>query len=59
MPLSLDVLTNAIQNSYALEHYFSHLLTYDIHVYDFIGIPLHNTIESDVLMHRDLYSESF
>ena len=50
MPLSLDVLTNAIQISYALEHYFSHLLTYDIHVYDFIGIPLHNTIESDVLM---------
>ena len=34
----------------ALEHHFSHLLTYDIHVYDLIGIPLHNTIEFDVLM---------
>ena len=34
----------------ALEHCFSHLLTYNIHVYDLIGIPLHNTIEFDVLM---------
>ena len=40
----------AIQIPNALEHHFPHLLTYNIHVYDFIGITLHNKIESDVLM---------